>query len=164
MPKFFLGLFVSVLLGCGNGALSPDDEFLSQSMALTNVGKIDVRNAQGEITGLRVSVDVINTAPVAIDAPFVMTWWLRLPGGDLLASTEHRFSGRPFGVSERQRIQLELAFPARQDLSGVQDAVTFEFDTTESSAAIALAGVLITSSGGPCNTCTYMRHGRWLKG
>ncbi|MFT5365706.1 MAG: hypothetical protein ACI8V2_000647 [Candidatus Latescibacterota bacterium] len=166
MQKFIVLLFVCGVLGCGNGALSPEDEFLSQAMALTNVGKTEVRNGEGEITGLRVSVDVINTAPVPIEAPFVMKWWLRLPNGDLLATTTYRFTGRPFGVGERQRIQLVLEFPARVDLTDVQDAATFEFEfeTTVSSAAMAGAGVLTMSSGGPCKTWTYMRHGRLVKG
>jgi len=159
MNWFVIGLVVCLGLGCGDGGLSPEDEFLSQSMALTNVGKLEIRNNQGEITGLRVSVDVVNTAPVPIEEPFVMTWWLRFPNGDLLDTTTHRFGGRTFAVGERQRIVLTFEFAARVDLTGVQDAVTFEFERTASSAAMAGAGVLTMSSGGPCNTWTYIRHG-----
>lgn len=162
--KLVFCVLLCLVVGCGDAGISPEDEFLSDAMALTNVGKTEVRNAQGEITGMRVSVDVINTAPVAIEAPFVMTWWLRLSNGDLLATATYRFSGRPFSVSERRRVQFVLAFPARADMMGVQDAATFEFETTMSSAAMAGAGVLTMSSGGPCNTCTYIRHGRLLKG
>jgi len=157
-------LWMGLVFGCGDAGLSPEDEFLSDAMALTNVGKTEIRNTQGEITGVRVSVDVINTAPVSIEAPFVMTWWLRLANGDLLAKQTYRFAGRSFGVSERRRVQFVLEFPARLDIEGVQDAATFEFEVTQSSAAIAGAGVLTMSSGGPCNTWTYMRHGRLLKG
>lgn len=159
MIRFVLGLLLCVCVGCGDGGLSPEDEFLSHSMALTNVGKLEVRNAQGEITGLRVSVDVVNTAPVPIEEPFVMTWWLRLPNGDLLDTATHRFGGRTFAVGESQRIVLTFDFPARADLTGIQDAATFEFERTQSSAAIAGAGVLTMSSGGPCNTWTYIRQG-----
>ena len=162
--KFVFCLLLCLMVGCGDAGLSPEDEFLSDAMALTNVGKTEERNAQGEITGMRVAVDVINTAPVAIEAPFVMTWWLRLANGDLLATATYRFAGRPFGVSERRRVQFVLTFPARSDMVGVQDAATFEFETTQSSAAMAGAGVLTMSSGGPCKTCTYMRHGWLLKG
>lgn len=164
MFRLVLCFLMCAMFGCGNGGLSPDDEFLSQSMALTNLGKLEVRNEERQITGVRISVDVINTAPVSIDAPFVMTWWLRLANGDLLATATHRFAGRPFGVSERQRVQLMLTFSARADLIGVQDAATFQFETTVSSAAMAGAEVLTMSSGGPCNTWTYMRQGWLLKG
>ncbi|MGA1196614.1 MAG: hypothetical protein ACO36I_08975 [Candidatus Latescibacterota bacterium] len=145
-------LWMGLVFGCGDAGLSPEDEFLSDAMALTNVGKTEIRNDQGEITGVRVSVDVINTAPVPIEAPFVMTWWLRLSNGDLLAKQTYRFDGHAFGVSERRRVQFVLEFPARADVRGVQDAATFEFEVTQSSAAIAGAGVLTMSSGGPCNT------------
>ena len=164
MLRLVLCFVLCALLGCGDGGLSPEDEFLSQAMALTNVGKLEVRDEEGQITGVRISVDVINTAPVPIDALFVMTWWLRLPNGDLLATATHRFAGRPFGSSERQRVQLMLTFPARADLTGVQDAATFQFETTVSSAAMAGAGVLTMSSGGPCKTWTYMRQDWLLKG
>jgi hypothetical protein len=160
MPKLVLCFFCAWMVGCGNGALSPDDEFLTQAIALTNLGKMEVRNSQGEVTSLSISVDVVNTAPVAIDGAFVMTWWLRQSGGDLLAKTTYRFGDRPFGVGERQRIHVILTFPARPDLAGVQDAVTFEFEKAKSAAAMAGAGVLVMSSGGPCRTWTYMRHER----
>ncbi|MBT4139688.1 MAG: hypothetical protein HOE48_17345 [Candidatus Latescibacteria bacterium] len=164
MSRFVFSLLICALLGCGNGAISPEDEFLSQVMALTNLGKTELRNADGLIVGVDVSVDVINTAPVSIEAPFVMTWRLRLANGDVLALANHRFGEDAFGVSERRRVHLVLAFPARVDLEGIQDAATFEFESTESSAAIAGAGVLTMSSGPPCNTWTYMRQGRLLKG
>lgn len=159
MVRYLVFFVLCVMVSCGDTGLSPEDEFLSDSMALTNLLKTEIRNANGAITGVRISVAVVNTAPVSVESPFIMTWYLRLPNGDQLATATHLFSGRPFGVGESRQVQLVLEFPARADLVGVQDAATFEFERAQSSAAMAGAGVLTMSSGGPCNTCTYMRQG-----
>lgn len=164
MPRLIFCFLICLVFGCGNGALSPEDEFLSQVMALTNLGKTELRNTEGALVGINVSVDVINTGPVLIEEPFILTWRLRFANGDVLALAKHRFGERSFGVGERRRVHLVLTFAPRMDLDGIQDAATFEFESTESSAAMAGAGVLTMSSGPPCSTWTYMRHERLLKG
>lgn len=124
--RTWIAMLVAMLLGCGNAAVSPDDDVLSQVMALSNVNKAPITQTDGSIVGLTVSADVINTGPVPIEQAFVMTWRLR-EGNATLSAATHRFSGI-FDRSERRRVVLTLNFPARPNLSGVQDVVTFEFD------------------------------------
>lgn len=128
LPTFKCVMFawIALILGCGNTAVSPDDDALSQVMALSNVSKTPIHQTDGAITGLTISADVINTGPVPIDQPFFMTWRLR-EGTATLSTATHRFSGT-FDRAERRRITLTLNFPARPSLSGIQDVVTFEFD------------------------------------
>ena len=119
-------LLVAMFFGCGNNAVSHEDDVLSDVMALSSVSKAPIHQADGAIVGLTISVDVINTGPVPIEQAFVMTWRLR-DGNNTLSVATHRFSGI-FGRAERKRVVLTLNFPARSDLSGIQDVVTFAFD------------------------------------
>jgi len=150
-----------ILAGCGGGPISPETQTLSAFMSIANVSRDPVFNPSGEIIGVNLSAEVINTGPIPIGSPFVMTWRLRSANNSEIARVTHRFAR--FDAGETQRVLLAMTFDARSSLSGVRDAVTFDFEDPQSeilisqrnSAAIAGAGVFLTSSGGPCNTCVY---------
>lgn len=113
--------------GCGSTPVSPEDDVLSQAMALSGVNRSPVTDGTGAVVGVTISADVINTGPVPITQAFVMTWRL-LASGSTLATGTYRFSGQAFESGERRHVALTLHFPARSDLSGIQDAVTFAFE------------------------------------
>jgi hypothetical protein len=120
-----LSLVLLFLFGCGGDPVSPEAEALSAVMSLANVSRESVLNAEGDIVGLNLSAEVVNTGAIPIISPIVMTWRLRVSNNEI-ARTTHRFTD--FGVGQAQRVFLTLPFEARSSLSGVQDVVTFDFE------------------------------------
>lgn len=149
---------IVILMGCGGDPVSPEAEALSSFMSIANVSRDPIYNADGDIVGVMLSAEVVNTGPLPVVSPFIMTWRLRA-NNDEIARGTHRFA--EFGSGQAQRVVLTLSFDARGSLSGVQDVVTFDFEDPQSvilisqrnSAAMAGAGVFLTSSGGPWSTC-----------
>ena len=125
MKIMLVGLLFFVLFGCGGDPVSPEAEALSAVMSIANVSREPVLNANGDIVGVNLSAEIVNTGPVPIISPVVMTWRLRV-SNDEIARTTHRFTG--FGIAQVQGVALTLTFEARSSLSGVQDVVTFDFE------------------------------------
>lgn len=119
-------LIVCLLLGCGGVPISPENELLSDFMSIANVRREPIHNTDGDIVGVNISADVVNTGPVPIISPFIMTWRLRGPNRAEISRATHRFSR--FEAGQVQEIALTMAFAPRPNLSGVQDAVTFDFE------------------------------------
>ena len=119
-------LIVCLLLGCGGVPISPENEILSDFMSIANVHREPTHNAAGDIVGVNISADVVNTGPVPIISPFIMTWKLRTADSKEIARATHRFSR--FDAGQVQEIALTLAFTPRSSLSDVQNVVTFDFE------------------------------------
>lgn len=119
-------LTVCLLLGCGGVPISPENEILSDFMSIASVHRDPIHNAAGEIVGVNITAEVINTGPVPIISPFIMTWQLRAANSTEIARTTHRFSR--FDAGQAQKIALTLTFAPRSSLSGVQNVVTFDFE------------------------------------
>ena len=115
-----------VLLGCGGDPISPETDVLSNFMSIANVRRDPIHNATGDITGIALSAEIINTGPVPIISPVIMTWKLRAPNGEEIARATHRFA--QFDAGQAQDIALTMTFAPRVDLSGVRDVVTFDFE------------------------------------
>jgi len=126
MVRTFI-LIGMALWGCGSSTVSPEDETLSQILALTNVGRQPQLNDAGAVTGVHITVDVVNIGLVSVTEPFVMTWRLRDAGGETVATATRRFDDLPFRPAEQRALTLILTFAARPDITGVQDVVTFAF-------------------------------------
>ena len=122
----YLFLSCLVLLACGSVPVSPETEVLSNFMSIANVRRERVHNAAGDITGINLSAEVINTGPVPIISPVIMTWKLRDPNREEIARATHRFA--KFEAGQAQTIALTLTFAPRANLLGVQDVVTFDFE------------------------------------
>ncbi len=95
-------------------------------MSIANVHREPTHNAAGDIVGVNISADVVNTGPVPIISPFIMTWKLRTADSEEIARATHRFSR--FDAGQVQEIALILAFTPRSSLSDVQNVVTFDFE------------------------------------
>lgn len=119
-------LVVCLLLGCGGVPVSPETEILSDFMSIANVRRDPIHNAAGDIVGVNITADVVNTGPVPIISPFIMTWKLRTTDSEEIARVTHRFSR--FDAGQVQKISLTLAFAPRSNLSAVQNVVTFDFE------------------------------------
>lgn len=119
-------LIICLLLGCGSVPISPENELLSDFMSITNVRRQPVHNPAGNIVGVIILADVVNTGPVPIISPFIMTWKLRTADSEEIAHATHRFSR--FDAGQVQRIALTIEFAPRSSLSGVQNVVTFYFE------------------------------------
>ena len=119
-------LIICLLLGCGSVPISPENELLSDFMSIANVHREPIHNAAGDIVGVNILADVVNTGPVPIISPFIMTWKLRAPNRAEIARATHRFTG--FDAGQVQKIALTLAFAPRSNLLGVQNVVTFDFE------------------------------------
>ena len=119
-------LTVCLLLGCGGVPISPENELLSDFMSIANVNRDPIHNAAGDIVGVNILADVVNTGPVPIISPFIMTWKLRTADSAEIARTTHRFSR--FEAGQVQKIALTMAFAPRSSLSDVQNVVTFDFE------------------------------------
>lgn len=122
----YLFLCCLVLLGCGGDPISPETDVLSNFMSIANVRRDPIHNAMGEITGIDLSAEIINTGPVPIISPVIMTWKLRGPNSEEIARATHRFA--KFDAGQAQGITLTMTFAPRPNLSGVQDVVTFDFE------------------------------------
>ena len=122
----YLFLSCLVLLACGSVPVSPETEVLSNFMSIANVRRELVHNATGDITGINLSAEVVNTGPVPIISPVIMTWKLRDPNREEIARATHRFA--KFEAGQAQAIALTLTFAPRANLLGVQDVVTFDFE------------------------------------
>ena len=119
-------LLVCLLLGCGGVPISPENEILSDFMSIANVHREPIHNAAGDIVGVNILAEVVNTGPVPIISPFIMTWKLRTANSEEIARTTHRFSR--FDAGQVQRIALTMEFAPRSNLSNVQNVVTFDFE------------------------------------
>ena len=119
-------LIVCLLLGCGGVPISPENEILSDFMSIANVHREPIHNAAGDIVGVNILAEVVNTGPVPIISPFIMTWKLRTADSEEIARTTHRFSR--FDAGQVQKIALTMEFAPRSNLSGVQNVVTFDFE------------------------------------
>ena len=119
-------LIVCLLLGCGGVPISPENEILSDFMSIANVHREPIHNAAGDIVGVNILAEVVNTGPVPIISPFIMTWKLRTADSEEIARAAHRFSR--FEAGQVQEITLNLAFAPRSNLSNVQNVVTFDFE------------------------------------
>ena len=119
-------LIVCLLLGCGSVPISPENELLSNFMSITNVRRVPVHNPAGDIMGVIILADVVNTGPVPIISPFIMTWKLRSADSKEIARATHRFSR--FDAGQVQKISLPMEFAPRSNLSDVQNVVTFYFE------------------------------------
>ena len=119
-------LIVCLLLGCGSVPISPENEILSDFMSITNVRRRPIHNPAGNIVGVIILADVVNTGPVPIISPFIMTWKLRTADSEEIARATHRFSR--FDAGQVQRIALTMEFAPRSSLSDVQNVVTFYFE------------------------------------
>ena len=119
-------LIVCLLLGCGGVPISPENEILSDFMSIANVHREPIHNAAGDIVGVNILAEVVNTGPVPIISPFIMTWKLRTVDSEEIARAAHRFSR--FEAGQVQEITLNLAFAPRSNLSDVQNVVTFDFE------------------------------------
>ena len=95
-------------------------------MSIANVHREPVQNAVGDIVGVNILAEVVNTGPVSITSPFIMTWKLRTADSKEIARATHRFSR--FDAGQVQKIALTLAFAPRSNLSDVQNVVTFDFE------------------------------------
>lgn len=115
-----------VLLGCGGDPISPETDVLSNFMSIANVRRAPIHDATGDVTGIDLSAEIINTGPVPIVSPVIMTWKLRGPNGEEIARATHRFA--KFDAGQAQGIALTLTFAPRANLSGVRDVVTFDFE------------------------------------
>ena len=94
-------------------------------MSIANVHRDPIHNAAGDIVGVNILAEVVNTGPVPIISPFIMTWKLRTADNQEIARTTHRFTR--FDAGQVQKIALTMAFAPRSNLSGVQNVVTFDF-------------------------------------
>ena len=119
-------LIVCLLLGCGGVPISPENELLSDFMSIANVHRQPIHNAAGDIVGINIQAEVVNTGPVPIISPFILTWKLRTTDSEEIARTTHRFTR--FEAGQVQRISLNMSFAPRSNLSGVQNVVTFDFE------------------------------------
>ena len=119
-------LIVCLLLGCGSVPISPENELLSDFMSIANVHREPIHNAAGDIVGVNIQAEVVNTGPVPIISPFIMTWRLRGPNRAEIARATHRFTR--FDAGQMQKIALNMSFAPRSSLSGVQNVVTFDFE------------------------------------
>lgn len=115
-----------VLLGCGGDPISPETDVLSNFMSIANVRRDPVHNVAGDIIGIDLSAEIINTGPVPIISPVIMTWKLRGPNSEEIARATHRFA--KFDAGQAQGIALTMTFAPRENLLGVQDVVTFDFE------------------------------------
>ncbi len=113
-------------IGCGGDPISPETEALSDFMSIANVRREAIHNAAGDIVGVDLSAEVVNTGPVPIISPFILTWRLRGSDRGEIARATHWFSG--FGAGEVRGIVLTMTFAPRANLAGVQDVVTFDFE------------------------------------
>ena len=95
-------------------------------MSIANVHREPIHNAAGDIVGVNISADVVNTGPIPIISPFIMTWKLRTANSEEIARTTHRFSR--FEAGQVQKIALTMEFTPRSNLSNVQNVVTFDFE------------------------------------
>lgn len=95
-------------------------------MSIANVHRDPVHNPAGDIVGVNILADVVNTGPVPIISPFIMTWKLRTADSAEIARTTHRFSR--FEAGQVQKVALSMAFDPRSSLSDVQNVVTFDFE------------------------------------
>lgn len=120
-----VGLLLFVLFGCGGDPVAPEAEVLSSIMSIASVSREPVLNADGDIVGVNLLAEIVNTGSVPIISPVVMTWRLRM-SNDEIARASHRFT--EFGIGQAQRVVLTLTFEARSSLSGIQDVVTFDFE------------------------------------
>ena len=119
-------LIVCLLLGCGSVPISPEDELLSDFMSIANVHRVPIHNPAGDMVGVIIRAEVVNTGPVPIISPFIMTWKLRTADSEEIARATHRFTR--FEAGEAQRIALTMAFAPHSNLSDVQNVVTFHFE------------------------------------
>ena len=119
-------LLVCLLLGCGGVPISPENDLLSDFMSIANVHREPIHNAAGDIVGVNILAEVVNTGPVPIISPFIMTWKLRISDSEEIARATHRFTR--FEAGQVQRISLNMSFAPRSNLSGVQNVVTFDFE------------------------------------
>ncbi|MCY3869754.1 MAG: hypothetical protein OXG87_09365 [Gemmatimonadetes bacterium] len=119
-------LIACLLLGCGGVPISPENDLLSDFMSIANVHREPTYNATGDIVGVNILADVVNTGPVPIISPFIMTWKLQTANSEEIARTTHRFSR--FDAGQVQKIALTMEFAPRSNLSGVQNVVTFDFE------------------------------------
>lgn len=119
-------LIACLLLGCGGVPISPENDLLSDFMSIANVHRRPTYNADGDIVGVIIQAEVVNTGPVPIISPFIMTWKLRTADSEEIARTTHRFTR--FEAGQVQRIVLTIAFAPRSNLSDVQNVVTFDFE------------------------------------
>ena len=119
-------LIVCLLIGCGSVPISPENEMLSNFMSITNVRRTPIHNSADNIVGVIILADVVNTGPVPIISPFIMTWKLRTTDNEEIARATHRFTR--FEAGQVQRIALTMTFAPRTSLSGAQNVVTFVFE------------------------------------
>ncbi|MCY3681263.1 MAG: hypothetical protein OXH16_07690 [Gemmatimonadetes bacterium] len=119
-------LIACFLLGCGGVPVSPENELLSDFMSIANVHREPIHNATGDIVGVNIRAEVVNTGPVPIISPFIMTWKLRISDSEEIARATHRFTS--FEAGQVQRISLNMSFAPRSNLSDVQNVVTFDFE------------------------------------
>ena len=113
-------------------------------MSIANVHREPVHNADGDIVGVNISADVVNTGPVPIISPFIMTWRLRTADSEEIARATHRFT--QFDAGQVQKIALTMAFAPRSSLSGVQNVVTFDFEESRGGFQTARTSQLTTDS------------------
>jgi len=92
----------------------------------SNVHREPIHNSAGDIVGVNILAEVVNTGPVPIISPFIMTWKLRTANSEEIARTTHRFSR--FDAGQVQKIALTMEFAPRSNLSNVQNVVTFDFE------------------------------------
>ena len=119
-------LIACLLLGCGGVPVSPENELLSDFMSIANVHREPIHNATGDIVGVNIRAEVVNTGPVPVISPFIMTWKLRISDSEEIARATHRFTR--FEAGQVQRISLNMSFAPRSNLSDVQNVVTFDFE------------------------------------
>ena len=119
-------LTVCLLIGCGGVPISPENELLSDFMSIANVHRDPIHNSAGDIVGVNILADVVNTGPVPIISPFIMTWKLRTADSEEVARATHRFAR--FEAGQVQKIALTMACTPRSNLSDLQNVVTFDFE------------------------------------
>lgn len=129
--KIFCTVFLVVagmlIQGCGTSPLELDSDELTNLLSITNVVKQPVPDPSDEsrITRVIIDVDVVHVGDYTIDVPFTMTWGLREQNGTLIGSSVVRL-GEDMGRGARRHVTLNITFPPRQSLNGVQDIVTFD--------------------------------------
>lgn len=116
---------VMAAASCGGDAGLLANEQLSQIMAVGNVVKQNVFDANDLLIGQRVDVDLHHTGLHDVEDPFIATWALLEPGGGRYAVDSVRVDR--MAPAQTRRLTFHLDFPPTESLAGYRDGVTFHF-------------------------------------